>query len=93
LGSLLNGTLGSDALVEVIDFVGESFGLFFKSLEVAFKSVLLVVEGLDGLSVGFVELLPGGVEVLSQGVEELVNSFKGGFVELLFVGGHLGEGG
>ena len=91
-GSLRDSGLGSNALVEFINFFSESFRLSSKSLEVGLESFLLVVEGLDGFSIEFSEIFISLLKVLSQGLEELSDSFKGSVIKATFVEGQLSEG-
>ena len=91
-GSLRDSGLGSNALVEFVNFFSESFRLSSKSLEVGLESFLLVVEGLDGFSIEFSEIFISLLKVLSQGLEELSDSFKGSVIKATFVEGQLSEG-
>lgn len=91
-GGLGDGGLSSDALGKVIDFLGESFSLGSESLEVVLKSLLLLVEGRDGLSVEGSEVFIGELDVLSQGLKELSNSLEGRVIESGLVGSQLSEG-
>ena len=87
-----NCGLGSDALVESINFVSKTFSLACKSGEVVGESLLLFIELSDGIGVFGGILFPSVLDVLSKGLEELGNSFEGRFIELLFVDGELSEG-
>jgi len=79
-GGLGDGGLGSNTLVEGINFVFKSLLLVGKTNEVVVESILLVIELSDGFSVLIGKGLPSFLDVLSKGVKELSNSLEGRFV-------------